>query len=54
MNYLYLYSTGPDGKQLVNLLIKTKPLSVINWQDYEGRMPLHLAVIHTNKGINNI
>ena len=34
----------------MQLLLKSKPQTAINWQDYEGRMPIHLAVIHTNLG----
>ena len=42
---------GPDSESLVKLLLKSKPVSTVNWQDYEGRMPIHLAVIHTSLGI---
>jgi len=44
-------SVGPDSRALVQLLLKSKPQTAINWQDYEGRMPIHLAVIHTNLDI---
>ena len=43
------YSPKADRK-VVELLLKGKPQSVANWQDYEGRLPLHLAVVHAHKG----
>jgi ankyrin repeat protein len=37
--------------KLVNLLLEKMPFpSLVNWQDYEGRMSLHLAVLHSSLG----
>jgi ankyrin repeat protein len=46
-----LFSLNKGSLKLVNLLLERMPSpSVINWQDYEGRTSLHLAVLHTNLG----
>ncbi|XP_025099577.1 inversin-like isoform X3 [Pomacea canaliculata] len=40
----------PEAVQCVKLILETTP-SVINWQDYEGRTALHLAVADGNQSI---
>lgn len=48
-------SDGHDSPKLVTMLIGLKPRSesktVINWQDYEGRQPLHCAVTQGNDAV---
>ena len=44
-------SKSSDPEKLINLLVKMKTKgssSVLSWQDYEGRQPLHLAVMANN------
>ena len=45
-------SKSGDSAKLINLLVQLKPKSrsatVINWQDYEGCQPLHLAVMENS------
>nr|KAG5709865.1 hypothetical protein BaRGS_032689 [Batillaria attramentaria] len=43
-------SRDPEAVQCVRLILETTP-SVINWQDYEGRTALHLAVADGNQSI---
>ena len=48
-------SKSGDASKLINLLVHVKPrsksASVINWQDYEGRQPLHLAVMDNSSEV---
>lgn len=39
---LFVYATE-NAVACVRLLLETTP-SIMNWQDFEGRTPLHLAV----------
>ena len=48
-------SKSEDSAKLIRLLVNLKPKStsatVINWQDYEGRQPLHLAVMDNTQEV---